>query len=929
MALRTVGLLLCIFSSIAAFAVGPVGAIAGVLDLRTQLNKPETVVRLSGEWAFNWQVFDQGYPRDTSSYINVPGHWGRPSGKGMWEPKLGYGTYSLRVMLPEREGTWALYIPPINSAYRLFINGELKAQVGIPDSSRRMNPSLLSRTVQCFVPGDELRLVLHVSNYNFVSGGMSIPILLGRPAAVERSCQKTLLISSALMGSLLIMCFYHLFLYFFLRKDSGALYFAGICFFMALRESFAGYAVFFSIFSGVDHGWSLKILYSTFPLGLLCFASYFKTLFPAYSRWLRLLITLVCTLFLANILASNNSWYGRFLPLLSFLFALQLTYVVYLITNKNPLKARENVLIIVGISSLMTCLVNDVLFEAGIINSWFLLPAGFFIFILCQALLLTLKFSDALLLSEKLNVALVKAAEKKKMEEIKNRFFANMTHELRTPLTLILAPVEKLLKDVSGRNSLQKPLKSIYRNASHLLNLINQLLDINKIGSGAMTAAYTREHILSKLDSLYDSFNPLATQKEITLIVKTEDLPEALYMDGEKFDRIMSNLLSNAMRFTRSGGEVEVTVRMDASSLDIRVSDTGVGIPADQLPFIFDRFYQVTNRELPAGGTGIGLSLVKELLDLLGGEIGVTSTPGVGTVFHIRYPVISAEFDHRLPGNDSTKGHTEVRCPHPAGEITELATRSTNAEHTASLVIADDNEELLELMVDILSERYQIYSAPDGAEAWSYVQEKLPDLVISDVMMPEIDGYTLCRLVKETPATNHIGVILLTARTDTDSKVRGLTYRANDYLTKPFHVDELLLRIENMLAHQDVLKEYFRQQLAAPVDQQQNQWPEHPFLTALYNAIEENLDNPRYSVDDLASRMAVSTRTLNRKLAALTGLTTNEVIRNYRLKKSIALLAAGFSVSECAYKVGFESPSYFGKCFKELYKETPSSYIKR
>lgn len=924
---RMMGLLLVPWFTV-AFAEEPVRAIQGELDLTNYLRQPEAVARLSGEWAFNWQAFDQGYSRDTASYILVPGNWSRHTGRGLWGANLGYGTYSLRVALPESDCNWALHIPPINSAYRLFVNGEQKVQVGVPDTGRHMTPALLSRTVQCFIPGNELYLVLHVSNYNFVNGGLSAPLLLGRPAAVEKSGNRMIFISSFLIGSLLIMCFYHLFLYFFQRKDPGALYFAGICFFMAVRESFAGYALFFTILGHIDHAWSLKILYSTFPLSLLCFVYYCRTLFPAYHKALRILSVLICGAFLLAILVSANTWYGRFLPGLSLLFGLQLLYMVYLLARKNPLNRQENALIVIGISSLIVSFTNDVLFEAGVIDSWFLLPAGFFIFILCQALLLALKFSTALLLSEKLNVELVKAAERKKMEEMKNRFFANMTHELRTPLTLIMAPAEKLLRETTGTETTQKPLRSIYRNASHLLNLINQLLDINKIGSGAMAATATSEHVMSLLDRLYESFIPLATDKGIDLVFHTRDVPPVLLIDAEKFDRILSNLLSNAIRFTPSGGRVEVSVKKGTSSLDITVSDSGIGIPRDQLPYVFDRFYQVPEHAATYGGTGIGLSLVKELIDLLAGEITVRSTPGLGTVFHVKFPIGLAEPRYQMPEKESG----DDRIVHPlaeAGPIGETNPPVNAAKGTASIVIAEDNEELLDFIVDALSAHYHVHPARNGAEAWSFVQDSLPDLVISDVMMPELDGYALCQLIKDTPATNHIAVILLTARSDADSKVFGLSHRANDYLTKPFHLDELLLRIGNMLTHQQVLKDYFRRQLALPENQQQKEWPEHPFLTTLYSVIEENLDNPRYSVDDLASRMAVSTRTLNRKLLALTGLNANEVIRNYRLKKSISFLAAGHTVSECAYKVGFDSPSYFGKCFKEVYMETPSAYLKK
>jgi CheY-like chemotaxis protein len=363
----------------------------------------------------------------------------------------------------------------------------------------------------------------------------------------------------------------------------------------------------------------------------------------------------------------------------------------------------------------------------------------------------------------------------------------------------------------------------------------------------------------------------------------------------------------------------------------ITIQDTGIGIPAQKLPHIFDRFYQVDNSHTRAfGGTGIGLSLVKELIELLNGQIKVNSEPGTGTTFTLELPIRKAENCSDVP-----KAET-IAISAPSCDLNELEVNSSKAHYPSILspeapllLLIDDNADLREFIAGELSGTYRVLTAVNGEEGWKMAQQELPEVIISDVMMPVLDGYALTKRIKTNPLTNHIAIMLLTAKAAQESKIVGLEQGADDYLTKPFHLQELKLRLRNLLDHQQKSRQHYQQLLTTPQQGLPTEIVENKFLQMLYQAIEKQLDNSGFDVDSLAEAAAMSRRTLYRKLGTLTGLTPNEVIRNYRLLRATQLLQAGHSVSQIAYQVGFESPSYFGQCFKEKYQITPSEYLQQ
>lgn len=522
-------------------------------------------------------------------------------------------------------------------------------------------------------------------------------------------------------------------------------------------------------------------------------------------------------------------------------------------------------------------------------------------------------------------------AELKAVDEMKTRFFANMTHELRTPLSMIIAPVDKLLENADLPVPYQQQLLMVRRNARQLLRLINQLLDINKLEAQQMTVVDELGDLPSFIEQIIDLFRPSADLKNITLTYQT-DMPAGNYtFDASKWEKILYNLLSNAIKFT-DGGEVSVHLHQQPTAAKLRVSDTGMGIPADKLPHIFNRFYQVDSSRIRAyEGTGIGLALVKELTSRLGGTITVQSQeshpeglPGTHFVVELPLQPMTITDENFLPLPILVTA-TDFPSPVTATTPSELVL----SQDTPLILVVEDNAELREFIVSELGATYRIRAAVNGHEGLILARQELPDVVISDVMMPRMDGFTLTEQLKSDPTTDHIAVILLTATLEDESRMQGFRHGADEYLTKPFHMAELSLRLRNLFTRQQKLRSQYRQQFAQPDTSSPLESVQDHFLRRLYKLIEQRLDDSSMSVEWLAEQLAMSRKTLYLKVNSLTQLSPNELIRQYRLRKAIDLLRLGHSASETAYMVGFETPSYFTKVFREFYKQTPTEYTKR
>lgn len=927
---------------------------AGVMDLSSHSYGASEPVSLVGDWFFKWNQFvDSARVATSQTLIPVPGNWHSYTGSSTLFPQdLGHCTYGLRIILPDSGKVWSLRLPPIRTAYTLYVNGQLVAQTGQVATDRTMKPEINAKAVSFLVPGQEAFLLLHVSNYYFAYGGIWKSLELGNPAVISQSRERSLLISSFIVGALLIIGLYHFVLYALRRKDQAPLLFGILCVLAAFRENFNSESLFFLVFPEADWVLANKALYSAFPIGIIGITLYLQCLFPgAISALARKSIFALNLVFLALVLLTPPPVYAAWGTLISPLATVECGYFFWIAFQATRQKKEGGFILFCDMILLTACAINDTLYQAGLIHTYFLLSSAVVIFTLCQSLLLAIRFSTAFKRTEALTVELKTANQlieqmalkrqeadrRKEVEEVKNRFFSNITHEFRTPLTLIISPIEQLLpppgKGFSVENSvLQNTLTTIHRNARQLLQLINQLLDLSKLESGSLTIQESQGDVVHFLNDLVNSFRITAETKRIQLTYQPGPLPDQLLFDDDKWGKISYNLLSNALKYTPGGGSVEVKLGaepMQAAGyliLRLSVSDTGTGIAPDQIPHIFDRFYQIDDsRTRSFGGTGIGLALVKELTDLLNGTVRVESEVGKGTTVTVECPVRLPFAEHPTL-NPITSQTLWPEIPPPF--VAPLPDKTASVNETLPLIlVVEDNPALRHLIAAGLSNTYRVITAANGQEGWQFCQAELPDLVLSDIMMPEMDGLQLCRLVKQTPQTGHIAVILLTAKTASESKLEGLSVGANDYLTKPFDQRELQLRVANLIHYQSTLCKFYNLQFSKP---QTTALPayENAFLSHLYQALEKHIDDAKLSVEDLALEVSMSSRTLNRKLTTMLGMTVSEFIRNYRLRKAADLLKAGYPVSETAYMVGFESPSYFGQCFKDLFTLSPSEYIR-
>ncbi len=515
----------------------------------------------------------------------------------------------------------------------------------------------------------------------------------------------------------------------------------------------------------------------------------------------------------------------------------------------------------------------------------------------------------------------------KELDEIKTSFFTNISHEFRTPLTLILSPIQNLLSRQSDNpTNSQQELEIVQRNATHLLELTNQLMDLSKLEAGKLTLSVSPGDFSAFVKTIVASFESLASTQNIKFQCELVNIPQEIYFDGDKIQKILNNLLSNAFKFTPDGGEISVEGTLTGSSIQVAIKDSGPGIPQRELNKIFNRFHQTnTNKQSP--GTGVGLTLTKELAALHHGKIKVDSQVGQGSTFTFTFPKNkSAYATFELSQEDS-----HVRLVDSIPEIYENTELEEILDTDKSVVlIVEDNADLRKHIKHLLQNDYKVKEAANGKEGLELAMSCIPDIVISDLMMPEMDGITLCNELKLNEKTNHIPIILLTAKADRDSKLDGLKQGADDYLTKPFDNDELFIRIENLIKQRADLRSRYSQILLLEPSNIEVTSPDEEFIKKALDIVDQFLSDTTFTVEQFQQEIGMSRMQLHRKLKALTQFSASEFIRDIRLKRAANLLAQnGKNISEVAYSSGFNSVSYFTQCFKEKYGKTPSDYMKK
>ncbi|QJD80502.1 hybrid sensor histidine kinase/response regulator transcription factor [Spirosoma rhododendri] len=522
------------------------------------------------------------------------------------------------------------------------------------------------------------------------------------------------------------------------------------------------------------------------------------------------------------------------------------------------------------------------------------------------------------------------------IDQWRSRFFANITHEFRTPLTLILPPLELTLAEISDPQQRNR-LTMVHRNATQLLRLINELLDIARMEAGNLRLTLTQANLIDFVEQIVAVFVDEAQRQSVRLRFESQ-LTRATYrFDPDKLEKIINNLLINALKFTSANGQIDVSlthqsllVTDPANATDslvdyirLTVSDTGKGIAPNDLSHIFERFYQSdATSDRPVGSSGIGLSYVSELVELMNGSIRVESQPGQGTTFTVDLPL--------EPATTSSPVEPQPADAAPLNDETDALSETDAQLGRVQILLVEDSDDIAGFVASVLNDEWSVRRARNGKEGIEMALRYGPNLVISDVLMPELDGYELCRQLKENPATSYIPILLLTAKSAAESRLQGLSAGADDYLTKPFQVDELRWRVRNRLEQQHRTRLHLRSQLLGeghvPVASPE---PADEFMNTVYGAIRDQLNDAKFGVGDLADAVGLSRMHLNRKLKTLTGLSPNELIRTVRLNRAGELLLEQTSVSSVAYAVGFDNPAYFSKVFKEHYGVTPSEFVEQ
>lgn len=511
-------------------------------------------------------------------------------------------------------------------------------------------------------------------------------------------------------------------------------------------------------------------------------------------------------------------------------------------------------------------------------------------------------------------------------------FFTNVSHDFRTPLTLIADPVEQLQESRHLDEHERFLLNIIHKNVTVLLRLINQILDFRKFEDGKLQLSLTRFDLRTSLLEWTDAFRTLSFRKHIHFHIEADaNADYTVVADAEKLERIVYNLLSNAFKFTPENGTIQVSLtlfdRDDVPSFRLKVSDTGVGMPAEHVQHIFDSFYQI---DVHHAGSGIGLALVKAFVEMHHGNIRVDTTPGQGTSFTIEIPAYQqGELDTNYTRNSALTNLKEGAIL--AADQEEVpASHQESSENKETILVIDDNQDIRNYVRSVLQDEYKIVEAANGQEGIQQAMKYVPDVIICDVMMPIMDGMECCRHLKSEIQTSHIPVIMLTAYAADEQKIKGYECGADSYLSKPFNARLLTVRLRNLIENRHRLQSFFTDGSNATLQKAPVADIDKGFLEKLYALIDSHLSDPDLSVEELGEQIGLSRVQLYRKTKALCGYAPNELLRIARLKRAASLLAGTEkTIAEITYEVGFSSPSYFTKCYKEYFGENPTEFLKR
>lgn len=946
----------------------------GSIDFSQWDFEHEGVANLNGEWNFYW-----GAQISKTNEINglkhqgtckVPGFWAEEVSENTYFEQYGITTFHLHLTLPDTVETYALKLNSVYTSYELWANGKQLTKVGkVGETETTSVPNFHTRLIQ-LPPQKEVDLFLSIASWEHRrGGGIPEPILIGTESQLHALWLKNHDNQVFYFAFIIGLGIYLITLYLFYPENKSYFYFGLFAFLSAMRAGCIDEMIMEHLLNDIPYYWNQRIRYIGFFAAVGCIILYIESLFKEYTHKLHPIGGYLLVGFSASVFIIPFRWATYLSPLFQLVAFLWIMGCFHLYFKAKAYKKTENIILILGGAIGAAVAIHHMLVANNLIESEYYHNLGIALYIFTQVLSLAYGHrrvyykanqlsKDLLALNKNLEnkvelrtVEIREQAEELKsqrdrigeqaeelqgvndklqeLDKMKTRFFANISHELRTPLTLILGGLSNIKQELNPKH---KNVQLIEKQSNLLHQLINQLLDLSKLESGKMELHPTEQPIIRLLRGYLYSFESLTILKKIKLTFKSNVEERFVLIDRQALEKIMYNLLSNAYKFTSEMGVISLEVVVLPQKLQFSISDTGIGIPEKLLPHLFDRFYQVDDSLIKNyEGTGIGLALVKELVDLHEGEIRVNSQVDAGTTFSIELPVTISDQPIRteVGGNEQIE-LKQLILPTPTETTPSEETKdSTSAKPI--LLIVEDHPDLQELISDEFKSEYQVLNAYDGKKGCELAIQHIPDLIISDVMMPAMNGYELCQQLKKDERTSHIPIILLTARIAQENKMEGLEAGADNYLSKPFDIQELRIRVQNLIHSRQLMRERFSKQQNNVVfnSEELTNNVDKSFMDKFLGEIELHYADEKYRIEQLAETFNISARQLNRKLNAMTGLSAKKMLQNFRLQKAVKLLGhPDLQVQEVGFKVGFSSAAYFTTYFKEKFGKTPKEYRK-
>jgi signal transduction histidine kinase/FixJ family two-component response regulator len=774
----------------------------GILDITHWDFQKDGPIKLDGEWEFYWNqliTYDQLHGEDEnyrpSGYVNVPGIWNKYKIENIKTSGKGYGTYRLKIKTNDIDNLKGLKILTQSTAYKLMINSETIATSGIVGKSKETTvPKYNPQIVHFKNNSNEFEIIVQISNYTYARGGFWHSINLGTIKQIRTMKENSARREMLFLGAILSMIFYHVAIYWLQRKNKSILYFIVLLLGMALRIFFTGEYFIITLIPTIDFDWLICIEYTTICWGTTIWFAFIHEVYPDESSK-KVVKVFVCIslVFTIIIVLTPMYIYTRYLIVIEVFATVILYNILISVITAVRRKKQGATLLFLGIVFFFVAYINDCLYYMNVIESE---PGGLigftiFIMLFIQAYILAAKYSKTFDEVEELSDRMIS------LNKLKDEFLANTSHELRTPLHGMISITESVLQSIEGQiNERQKEnLSLVVSNGRRLANLVNEILDYSKLKYGDIKLDRKSVDLYHIVQNVLDVQRYLLVNKEIIL---NNDIPKDIpfvYADKDRIIQIIYNLLGNAVKFTKKG-KVNISAVQNNNMVEISVEDTGIGIPNKKLEDIFKSFEQVdTSLTRLYGGTGLGLSITKKLIEIQEGKIWVTSEVGKGSKFTFTMPVSDDREEIAIYKKERIfeDNHLQQKF------YEELVSFEQDGEFT--VLIVDDDYINLHSLVNILStERYSVIATTNGKQALNVISKnKKIDLIILDIMMPEMSGYEVCRKIRDNYSVYDLPVLMLTAQNNPESILTGFESGANDFLLKPFEMSELRARVKTLV----------------------------------------------------------------------------------------------------------------------------------